>query len=220
MAKSKISGGASTNNSVVFFLKESEIGIKAIRKEGGTIVTKKVNGGNQAKDILKIQKIVVLLGLFREFAYLVSLPKCIYHIPTAFWGVIAVFAILYCITEPELRKYHGAEHMIDNWYNNKKRRHNVESIKMCSRIHLCCGTNLVGTIFLFQIISSICMTTMNIHIPEIITAIVPFYLYKVFPFNVFGILMQVVTTDKPEGQHIEVALTALTKVLQNENSLF
>ena len=64
------------------------------------------------------------------------------------------------------------------------------------------------------------MTTMNIHIPEIITAIVPFYLYKVFPFNVFGILMQVVTTDKPEEQHIEVALRALKEVLKDEGSLF
>ena len=120
MAKSKISGGASTNNSVAFFLQKSKIGIEAIRKEGGTIVTKKVNGGKQAEDILKVQKIVFSLSLFREFAYSVSLPKCIYHIPTAFWGVIAVFAILYSITEPELRKYHGAEHMVDNWYNNKK----------------------------------------------------------------------------------------------------
>ena len=67
----------------------------------------------------------------------------------------------------------------------------------------------------FQIISSACLIFFSIRVPELLTNILPLFLYKVIPFNALGLFIQLFTTANPTDQHIEVALEALKKAAQD-----
>ena len=80
-----------------------------------------------------------------------------------------------------------------------------------------CGTNLLATIVTFQLASSICLNLFSFHIPEIITAILPLYVYNIFPFNLLGMFTQIITTANPTAKHIKVAVQALSTLIKIEN---
>ena len=61
-----------------------------------------------------------------------------------------------------------------------------------------------------------CLELFNFHIPEILTAILPFYVYNIFPFNLLGLVTQVFTTANPSDEQITVALRALSTLLESE----
>ncbi len=214
MSKLKLAGGSSSANSVSFFSKNVDKGIKAVRQEDGTIVTKEVDSTEQTKTMMKLLKIIFICSLFREFEFLLNLPRWLYHIPTFIWTGLFLIAILVVLANREMRMYHGAEHKVAHWYSKKNKGDGIESIKRCSRIHGYCGTNLLATIVTFQIASSICLNLFNFHIPEIITAILPFYVYNIFPFNILGLFVQIFTTATPTTEHIAVAVRALSTLIE------
>jgi len=226
MSKSKLAGGSSSTNSVSFFFKKSDKGIEAVRQEDGSIITKEINSSEQLKTILLLLKVIFVFSLFREFSFLLNLPSWFYHVPTFIWTglfLIGIFtglfliAILVVLSNPEMRMYHGAEHKVAHWYSKEIAGNDIESIKKCSRIHGNCGTNLLATIVTFQLASSICLNIFGFHIPEIITAIVPFYTYNIFPFNILGMFTQLITTATPTTKHIAVAVRALSTLVKIES---
>ena len=217
MEKVKLAGGASRENSVSYFLENGK-GIEAIRQEDGTIVTKEIDSIERWKTNLSLIKFIFFCSIFREIGVFLNLPKSIYHLPTIFWTVLFLTAVMRMLGNREHRKFHGAEHKVDHWYSKKERKPDVESIKRCSRIHGRCGTNLLATIVAFQLVSSICYKFLGTHIPEIITAMLPLYVYTIFPFNVLGLIAQLLTTAEPESKHIKVAAEALATLLEKENS--
>lgn len=217
MSKLKLSGGSSSTNSVSFFLKKVDKGIEAVRQENGTIVTKEVDSIESLKAMMKVLKVIFVCSLFREFAFLLTLPSWLYHVPTFIWSGLFLIAILAVLADREMRMYHGAEHKVAHWYSKKNVGDDIESIKRCSRIHGYCGTNLLATIVTFQLASSICFNLLNFHIPEIITGILPFYVYNIFPFNLLGMLAQLITTATPTADHINVAVQALSTLINNQN---
>ena len=217
MSNLKLSGGSSTKNSVAFFLKKGNKGIEAIRQEDGTIKTKEVNLTETLELMINLIKVTSIISIFREFELLLDLPMWLYHVPTVICTLLFLIALLVVLTRRESRMYHGAEHKVVNWYSKKKVEYDIEKIKKCSRINCRCGTNLLATIVTFQLVSSICMSIFNFHIPEIITVILPFYVYKIFPFNFLGMLAQIITTAPPTDEHITVALCALSTLIKNES---
>lgn len=217
MEKLKLSGGSSSTNSVSFFLKKSDKGIKAVRQKDGTIVTKEIDSVEQFKTMLDVIKFIFICSLFREFSFLLNLPSWFYHVPTFIWAGLFLIAILVMLPNREIRMYHGAEHKVAHWYSKKNVGNDIESIKRCSRIHGRCGTNLIATIVTFQLASSICLNFFSFHIPEIITAILPFYAYKIFPFNLLGMFAQIITTAPPTAEHIAVAERALSTLIKIES---
>ena len=210
----KLDGGSSSTNSVSFFLKNVDTGIEAVRQEDGTIITKEINYSVHLKAIITLLKTVFIFSLFREFEFLLNLPSWLYHIPTFFWITILLIAILTIVFNPEMRMYHGAEHKVAHWYSKKHLENDFERLNRYSRIHGSCGTNLLATIVTFQIVSSICLNYFDFHIPEIITAILPFYLYRIFPFNILGLIVQFFTTAPPTIKHLHVALKALLTLVE------
>ncbi len=215
MSKLKLSGGLSSKNSVSFFLKNTDIGIEAIRQENGIIITKEVSLSKQLKASMKlIMKCMFACALFKELVFYLSLPKWLYHVPTAAFALLFEIAVIIVFANREERMYHGAEHKVSHLYAKKFKEFNIENVKRCSRIHRYCGNNLLGTIVTFQLASSISMSCFNIHIPEIITTILPFYLYSIFPFNLLGILAQLLTTAAPTEKHISVAVHALSVLIE------
>ncbi len=217
MSKSKLAGGSSSTNSVSFFFKKSDKGIEAVRQEDGSIITKEINSSEQLKTILLLLKVIFVFSLFREFSFLLNLPKWLYHVPTFIFTGLFLIAILVVLSNPETRMYHGAEHKVAHWYSKEIAENDIESIKKCSRIHGNCGTNLLATIVTFQLASSICLKIFGFHIPEIITAIVPFYTYNIFPFNILGMFTQLITTATPTTKHIAVAVRALSTLVKIES---
>lgn len=217
MSRLKLSGGLSSSNSVSFFLEKNGKGIEAMRKKDGTIVTREINSIKQSKAMSSLRKIIFISSMLREVEILLNLPKCLYHIPTIFWIVFFVTAIMLVLEDNETRMYHGAEHKVYHWYYKKKIEFDVESVKKCSRIHEFCGTNLLATIVTFQLFSSVCYIFFEFHIPEIITAMLPMYVYIFFPFNVLGLIAQIFTTATPNDEHITVALKALITLVKNES---
>lgn len=216
MSNLKLAGGSSSKNSVTFFLKESGKGIEAVRKEDGTIVTKEVDSDQQLKLKMKVLKIIFVFSLFREFSFLLNLPRWFYHTPTVLWIVLFLIAVLVVLVDDKTRTYHGAEHKVAHWHKKKNKEYDMQGIKKCSRIHGQCGSNLLATIVTFQIASSMCLELFNFHIPEILTAILPFYVYNIFPFNLLGLVTQVFTTANPSDEQITVALRALSTLLESE----
>lgn len=214
MSNLKLSGGKSTNNSITFFLKGIDNGVEAIRQEDGSITTQEVSSTKMTKQQFNLLKIIFVCSLFREFVFLLNLPKWLYHLPTIFFSLIFVIAIIGMLVDGETRMFHGAEHKVANWFAKSDESCDIESIKKCHRIHLLCGTNLLATIVTFQLASSICMSYFNIHIPEIITALLPLYVYTIFPFNLLGLIAQILTTAEPEEQHLTVALSALADLIK------
>ena len=217
MSKLKLSGGSSSTNSISFFLKKSDKGIEAVRQEDGTIVTKEVDSVEQVKTTMKVLKVIFICSLFREFCFLLNLPRWLYHVPTFIWAVLFLIAILAMMSNREARMYHGAEHKVAHWYSKKNVGKDIESIKKCSRIHGYCGTNILATIVTFQLASSICLNLFSFHIPEIITAILPLYVYNIFPFNLLGMFAQIFTTATPTVEHITVAVRALSTLIKIES---
>ncbi len=217
MAKLKLSGGSSSTNSVSFFLKKVDKGIEAIRQEDGTIVTKEIDSTEQLKTSMKLLKVIFIFSLFREFGFLLNLPRWLYHVPTFILAGLFLIAILVMLANREMRMYHGAEHKVAHWYSKKNLGNDIESIKKCSRISGYCGTNLLATIVTFQLSSSICLSHFDFHIPEIITAILPFYVYNIFPFNLLGMFAQIITTAPPTTAHITVAVQALSTLIEIES---
>ncbi len=216
MSKLKLAGGASSPNSVSFFLKKANKGVEAIWQEDGTIITKEVDLNEQWEPLMKLQKVIFMCALFKEFVVLLNFPRRLYHIPTFIFGGLFLIAVMVMLANREMRMYHGAEHKVAHWYSKKNIGKDIESIKRCSRIHSYCGTNLFATIVTFQVASSISLSFFSFHIPEIITAILPFYLYKIFPFNLLGMIAQIFTTATPTDKHITVAVRALTTLIKNQ----
>lgn len=213
----KLTGGSSSENSVSYFL-ENGRGIEAIQQEDGTIITKEIDSTEWLKTNLRLIRIIFFCSMVREIGIILKLSQIIYHFPTILWTVSFLIAIMMMLGNRENRKFHGAEHKIYHWYYKKDRKCDEESIRRCSRIHGSCGTNLLATMVTFQLISSICYKFLGIHIPDIITAMLPLYVFEFFPFNILGLIVQIFTTEEPEAKHINVAVEALAMLLEKENS--
>ncbi len=218
MSKLEISRGCASQNSVSFFLEGEKIGIEAIRQEDGTIITKKVGDEDENEDEAKSMGIVLSIFLacafIKDLCFIFKLPEWLYHIPTVLFVLDFILVILYIVPDYQLRMYHGAEHKVINWYNKKgNQEFDIKEISRCSRISGRCGTNILSTFVTFQILSSICYNYFNFHIPVIITMILPLCMYKMFPFNLLGLITQFITTKKPTKEHIAVAVEALSILL-------
>lgn len=213
MAKLKLSGGSSSTNSVSYFLKKRDKGIEAVMQEDGRIVTKELDSTERLKTMIQLLKIIFIFSLFRELVFLLNLPQWLYHVPTFICVGLFLIAIFVVLPDYETRMYHGAEHKVAHWYSKKNIGNDIESVKRCSRIHGHCGTNFLATIVTFQLASSICLNFFNFHIPEIITSILPLFVYGIFPFNLLGMLSQMITTAPPTTKHITVAIQALSTLI-------
>ena len=76
---------------------------------------------------------------------------------------------------------------------------------------------MIATIVTFQLASSICLSYFSLHIPEIITAILPFFVFNIFPFNLLGMFVQIFTKATPTTEHITVAVQALLTLIKMES---
>lgn len=205
----KITGGISDEKGIAFYIKGLSYGIRAYIGKYGEIRTNKDETDVKKSIIL----VVLVLFAFRKIIYLFGITNWLYHIPTIVFVLWAIISLGFMVVQKETRKYHGAEHKVANcWRKHKKL--DIYLVRTCSRIHKSCGTNIMIEIAIFQIVSSVCMIFFDFHVPEIITAAVPFLLYNRFPFNILGCLTQYLTTAEPDEKHLQVGICALEEMLK------
>lgn len=212
MKKLEISGGSASKNSVELYLRRKYTGVKAIQRDDGRVDTEEVSVAETLKNMHTLVRILIVFGFLREIVIVLNLPKFLYHIPTALFILILLMALL-VVSVGETRQYHGAEHKVANWFKKDREKMEHEDIKKCSRIHMKCGTNLISTIVTFYLISSIYFSITGNQIPEIFTARLPWFLYSVFPFNILGLLAQLISTKEPDDKHLKVAAVALITLI-------
>ena len=220
----KIAGGDSFKDGVAFFPSgESLIGIKATRNEDGTISTCKYKFGSAVgikattKQKIVLAIIVVLLLFWRRLVLWINLPMFLYYLPVFFWAILLWGAVLsFKIMEPINAQYHGAEHKVFWWFKKNGKDADYKTIQRYSRINPYCGSNLIGTFLMFQIIAALSMAIFHFHISEFFTVVLTLILFKYIPFNLMGLLMQKFTTSEPSDDQIEVALTALNEIRKRE----
>ena len=128
-------------------------------------------------------------------------------------------------------QYHGAEHMAVHCYEHKKEL-NVKNCRKYSTIHVRCGTNFLFIVLILSIIVFSFIITENFFIKilsrllliPVIASISYEFLKLSAKFENFflikiltkpGLLLQKITTRKPEGKQIEVAIAALKLVMKN-----
>jgi len=129
--------------------------------------------------------------------------------------------------------YHGAEHKTINCYENNGEL-TVESVKAHSRLHKRCGTSfllivmLVSMIFFFFV--PIDDGWMRVLSRIVFLPVVAGLSYEIIRWagsndNAFvravsypGICLQKITTNEPDDEMIEVAITAVKLVLEAENA--
>ena len=127
-------------------------------------------------------------------------------------------------------QYHGAEHMAVHCYEHKKKL-TVKNCRDYSTIHVRCGTNFLFIVLILSIIVFSFVTSENF-IVKILSRIVlipviaslsyeflklsakfeSFFLIKILTKP--GLLLQKITTRKPENRQIEVAIAALKLVVK------
>ncbi|ADQ14612.1 DUF1385 domain-containing protein [Halanaerobium hydrogeniformans] len=113
----------------------------------------------------------------------------------------------------EVLKFHGAEHMAVNYYENDCQG----QIKNYSRIHKSCGSNFIFYFILFQIIGSLLALDLNIIIRQLLYIGLAYEAMKYTPDSLLFIvtIIQRFVAKKPDKKQIIAAEKALN-VLMDE----
>ncbi len=149
-----------------------------------------------------------------SYYYLISVPLIILLI---IFGVISIIN-----TDPkhEIRKNHGAEHKVIRAYEELEYIPTINKAQNFSRISSGCGATIYSALITGQLIGYFVYIYYGFMIPELLLYIVPLFFHSVFPFNLFGKIVQFFTTDKPDDDNIELAIAALTELMHTENSIY
>lgn len=211
----KLTSGKSEKDRITFYT--NEFMATAIRDENNEIKTK---FHRKDEDILK--GILILLGIFGSLSIIKAciiiplvkkgiLRSFWYLVPTFIYLFLMIFSIVYINFEggEKMRKNHGAEHKVYSAYNRLKRIPSVEEAKKYSRFHASCGVSIYSAFITTQIIGFVVYIYANFKIPELILFAIPVFFSSKFPFNLLGLFMQFFTTNQPEDENIELAITAL-----------
>ena len=231
MNHEEVSQGESSKNSVSYFLTGEKNGVKAKRLENGTIEVKRCVSDFKDSELLNFIGVLLLTGIFKKLVLWLNLPIFLYHIPTIIWIIVVIVSLMKLRRQKEELMYHGAENKVFNWYKENKDEimnygfvsddsylippNLLQPIKNCSIIVSSSWSNILGTFLAFQILSSISIIYWHLSIPEIATILLPFLVYKIFPFNFLGLILQPFTTTEPTNDHIAVAYAALMTLVRS-----
>jgi len=152
-------------------------------------------------------------------------------------GLLRVFIfVLYVIIISFMKdikrvfQYHGAEHMAVHCYEHKEKL-TVDNCKKYSTIHVRCGTNFLFIVLILSIVVFSFITNKEWYIKlisrlvliPVISSLAYEFLKLSSKFENFfliklltkpGLLLQKITTKKPDDKQIEVAISALNLVVK------
>lgn len=209
-------GGRSFHNGIMFFSPKSrEEGIWTSEQEctccewqGSNILTHK-----QERVLSIIISAIVILSVYCGIIFKWSIIQYIRIISLDF---ILSLIMAYIVANSNIKKtsamfrFHGAEHMAINCYEDLGRIPTLDEIKRYSRFSDYCGSNLFTMSFLYLLANFLCTFFNSI----LISGMFFFILLPLLDlFNLSGILncFQIFFTNKPTDKELEIAIQGLKK---------
>lgn len=227
---------AQSNKNWIYFKSSNNIRSTALRTPSGDIELRVEREDEIQEEIIKNLKVVDFLkffyGLILGFAMPIVkgyflVPKIrdnvidvkFYLLPVLIYTFLQVINVLFfMIKEGNVcRKNHGAEHKVFNAYRKLKRVPTIKEAQQFSRICKTCGGTIPSAMIVGQIIGFIVYVNFGIVISEKLLYIVSLFLHGFFPFNIFGKLLQFLTTAKPDDSNVDLAIAALEALDEREN---
>ncbi len=219
----KITSGRSYDDRITF----SDYSTKAtaIRRDEGKI---EIEYEEEEKENFSSKIITILWLIFYGFLDVYWLLPAIAKSPLIVYGFclsIAIFYvmwIIFCIAlmrqseNRNLIKNHGAEHMVNRAYCKLKRIPTVSEAKRFSRINYQCGINMYSATIIAEIIAICIYQCTGYVISGLLLVQLAPLLFKIFPFNLVGLIAQFWTTDTPDDSNIELAIAALQALEEKE----
>lgn len=221
-------GAHSLNNGIAFYSNVNEEFASVIRinndnkistewKPVLTLVQNSIKSYRFAILIFIIMTIInfLLLEWLEKQSIISSIQNFLLLIGISIVTLFIITTIFDKIKNPNLYKYHAAEHMVINAFYDLHRVPTLEEIKNYSRYSNSCGGNTISQlIFLCTalIISSCFENPYIIGAISLFGLILPVILTNLGLFN----FIQFFTTQKPTDKELNIAINGLTYWLDNE----
>ncbi|MEK5522414.1 hypothetical protein B5V89_18530 [Heyndrickxia sporothermodurans] len=179
--------------------------------------------------IICISLIVTFLLSYFSLINLVT-KEYSFNVPVELIIPSIVLILTIYIRFTEVSKYHAAEHMVANCYDQGKKL-NLLNVQKQSRVHESCGTNLltfvltVFIIFLFipriNDINVLLLLILSYSIAYELFIVENKMLIKFFkPIYIIGYVFQYLFfTSKPKKEHLKVALAAFNRMIKLQNEI-
>ncbi len=123
-------------------------------------------------------------------------------------------------TMQSLAKYHAAEHMVINSYEELKRIPTFEEVKKASRFSKKCGSRqLINKVVMYLLVSlsMAFVANWNVYLYFLLCALIP--ITRIFADkNGWLRFLQVFVTAKPSDEHIELAIEGIKRYEEMEQS--
>jgi len=219
----KITKGCSQSNSISFCTRKFEA--TAIRNENGKIevtienieepnlTQKEEFFANILTNTIMISLILFEILIIKPLIVKLGLLTFFYIFPVIFYIIflIAAFIVGFVINDNSktVKKNHGAEHMVSNAYKKLKRIPSVLEVRKFSRFSGSCSAIICSSLIMSHLIAYLIYAKFTIAIPQTIMLILGLDLFKIFPFNFIGLLVQIFTTAKPNDNNIELGIASL-----------
>jgi len=208
----KLSYGEAEKDRISFYTKKNSV--TAIRNEDGNISLKIKNEGKIFFEI--IVPLGIIFYMFSFFKLLLYVPfmknnhldVVCYFLPLIAGALLMVLKIIDGRKSEgiECLRNHAAEHMVLAAYRSLGRVPTLVEAKRFPRISKSCGITIYTAYITNQIIGFIIYYYTNlVIIPELLVVVSTFFLHRYFPFNLIGLLIQFITTKKPNDSNIELA---------------
>lgn len=224
----KLEGGRSSCNEITY--STSNYDSTATRKEDDSIVVtlykkerKEDSNISKKESIIEtiIGAIILIIILVLEnmvfipFLRRLNILMLFYAIPTFLILAVLIIGVIYISltynnTYPnELFENHAAEHMVADAYISLKRIPTFKEAKSFGRISKNCGVNKFSAVIMGFLICFLVFYFTNFTISPIIMQIISLRALSYFPFNFIGLIVQLITTKKPNDSNIDLAILAL-----------
>ena len=218
----RVKGAEAYNNGIWLELDRGQY-ILSTEKEVKFISYKEIIKLQSARDFNKKGIIVLIVWLLAYIILYVSLVNLKFSLLNDLRIILAMSVVLNflkfyfdnrIILGENVLRYHAAEHMVFNAWQNLKKVPTLGEIKKFSRFHKLCGTNST-TIFL-GILISILLSTFLVNIGLSI-AMIACCICILICANKLGYLnlLQFISTKEPTDKELTVAIKALKFLKEN-----
>jgi uncharacterized protein YqhQ len=215
----RVCGGEAFEDRIRYFTLKNER--TAIRNEDGTIKIDDYVEMGKDKSLILFYMFMVTMLVIKNLLIIFFISKGLiskewYLLPTVILSVFFIYSIIPFIKQEQLKKNHGAEHMVLSEYKKLKKIPTIDETMRFSRINAKCGTTLIGSLISAQLIGYFVYKFIDYEIPDVILFLASFIVGGVAPLCLIGVLGQLFVTEKPDYKNIELAIAAISALEEIE----
>lgn len=133
-----------------------------------------------------------------------------------FWALMELWDFFLLREEESNKRFHAAEHMVINAYNDLGRIPDITEIRKYSRFHNQCGTNCTTRRVIYKLLFLIMLFTPISVLGAIILFLMAMKITKWLFSNGYLNFLQVFTTSEPTDKELMVAIEGLRSFVEYE----